>query len=164
MFRYLTGRLLYALAVIVGVSVAVFFLVRLGGDPTALFLPPEASAQEIARVRHQMGFDRPLVEQYGDFAWRALHGDFGQSLRYQQPAMGLVLERLPATLELGASALALSLAVSIPLAILAAMHRGGAIDRAGLLISLIGQSFPTFWLAIMQILPLTPPMPAVPTP
>lgn len=152
MLRYLAGRLVYALAVIAGVSVAVFFLVRLGGDPTALFLPPEASAQEIARIRTLMGFDRPLVEQYRDFAWRALHGDFGRSLRYQQPAMGLVLERFPATLQLGASALALSLLISVPLAILAAMHRGGAIDRLGLMISLVGQSFPVFWLAIMLIL------------
>lgn len=152
MLSYLAGRLVYALAVIAGVSVAVFFLVRLGGDPTALFLPPEASAQEIARIRTLMGFDRPLVEQYRDFAWRALHGDFGRSLRYQQPAMGLVLERFPATLQLGASALALSLLISVPLAILAAMRRGGAIDRLGLMISLVGQSFPVFWLAIMLIL------------
>lgn len=152
MIRYVLGRLLYAAAVIVGVSIAVFFLVRLGGDPTALFLPPESSAQEIARVRKLMGFDRPLWEQYADFAWKALHGDFGRSLRYQQPAMSLVLERMPATLQLGAAALALSLLVSVPLAILAATHRGSLVDRAGLLVSLIGQSFPTFWLAIMLIL------------
>lgn len=152
MIRYILGRLLYAAAVIVGVSLAVFFLVRLGGDPTALFLPPESSAQEIARVRKLMGFDRPLWEQYADFAWKALHGDFGRSLRYQQPAMSLVMERMPATLQLGAAALVLSLLVSVPLAILAATHRGSLLDRVGLLVSLIGQSFPTFWLAIMLIL------------
>ncbi|WP_293862955.1 ABC transporter permease [uncultured Alsobacter sp.] len=152
MIRYVLGRLLYAAAVIVGVSLAVFFLVRLGGDPTALFLPPESSAQEIARVRKLMGFDRPLWEQYLDFAWKALHGDFGRSLRYQQPAMQLVLERMPATLQLAAAALALSLLVSVPLAILAATHRGSILDRTGLLVSLVGQSFPTFWLAIMLIL------------
>jgi peptide/nickel transport system permease protein len=152
MLRYVIGRLLYAAAVVVGVSVAVFFLVRLGGDPTALFLPPETSAAEIARVRHQMGFDRPILIQYLEFASNALHGDFGQSLRYQQPAMHLVLERFPATLQLSAAALSLSLVVSVPLAILAATHRGSAIDRSGLLLSLIGQSFPTFWLGIMLIL------------
>ena len=152
MIRYILGRLLYAAAVIVGVSLAVFFLVRLGGDPTALFLPPESSAQEIARVRKLMGFDRPLWEQYADFAWKALHGDFGRSLRYQQPAMSLVMERMPATLQLGAAALVLSLLVSVPLAIVAATHRGSLLDRVGLLVSLIGQSFPTFWLAIMLIL------------
>jgi ABC-type dipeptide/oligopeptide/nickel transport system permease component len=152
MLRYVAGRLLYAAAVVVGVSVAVFFLVRLGGDPTALFLPPEASLAEIARVRHQMGFDRPVLVQYLEFTVRALHGDFGQSLRYQQPAMQLVLERFPATLQLSGAALLLSLLVSVPLAILAATRRGSAIDRGGLLLSLIGQSFPTFWLAIMLIL------------
>lgn len=152
MIRYVLGRLLYAAAVIIGVSIAVFFLVRIGGDPTALFLPPESSAAEIARVRKLMGFDRPLWEQYADFAWKALHGDFGRSLRYQQPAMQLVLERMPATLQLAGAALVLSLLVSVPLAILAATHRGSILDRTGLLVSLVGQSFPTFWLAIMLIL------------
>lgn len=152
MIHFLLSRLLYALAVVFGVSVAVFFLIRIGGDPSALFLPPEASLQEIEQFRHQMGFDRPLVVQYGEFIGRALRGDFGQSLRYEQPAMQLVLERVPATLQLSAAALLLSLCISLPLAILAAAYRGSIIDRTGLLISLIGQSFPTFWLAIMLIL------------
>lgn len=152
MLGYLATRLLYTLAVVFGVSVAVFFLIRIGGDPSALFLPPEASLEDIARFRHQMGFDRPLIVQYFDFLTRALHGDFGQSLRYQQPAMQLVLERVPATLQLSGVALLMSLLISVPLAILAATHRGSIIDRTGLVISLIGQSFPTFWLAIMLIM------------
>ncbi|WP_332302807.1 ABC transporter permease [Rhizobium sp. GR12] len=149
---FLFSRLLYAIAVIFGVSVAVFFLIRIGGDPSALFLPPEASAQEIERFRHLMGFDRPLLTQYFDFLGRAVRGDFGMSLRYDQPAMRLVLDRVPATLQLSSMALLISLVVSIPLAIMAATWRGSAIDRASLLISLIGQSFPAFWLAIMLIL------------
>jgi peptide/nickel transport system permease protein len=152
MFGYLLSRLLYALAVVFGVSVAVFFLIRIGGDPSALFLPPEASLEDIARFRTLMGFDRPLVLQYFDFITNAVHGDFGQSLRYQQPAMQLVLERMPATLQLSGSALLLSLLIAVPLAIVAATYRGSFFDRAGLVISLIGQSFPTFWLAIMLIL------------
>lgn len=149
---FLAARLLYAAAVVLGVTVAVFFLVRIGGDPTALFLPPEASAAEIARTRQALGFDRPLLVQLGSFLVRAAQGDLGQSLRYGQPAMGLVLERFPATLELGAAALALSLAMAVPVAILGARYRGSAIDQAGLMLSLVGQSFPTFWLAIMLIL------------
>jgi len=149
---FLISRLLYAALVLLGVSVAVFFLIRIGGDPSALFLPPEASLEEIARFRHLMGFDRPLTVQYFDFLGRAVQGDFGMSLRYDQPAMKLVLERMPATLQLGAMALFLSLVISIPLAILAAAKRGSAVDRASLLVSLIGQSFPAFWLAIMLIL------------
>jgi peptide/nickel transport system permease protein len=149
---FLLSRILYAIAVIFGVSVAVFFLIRIGGDPSALFLPPEASADEIERFRHLMGFDRPLVAQYFDFLARAIRGDFGMSLRYDQPAMQLVLDRVPATLELSGMALGLSLAVSIPLAIIAAAWRGSIADRASLVVSLIGQSFPAFWLAIMLIL------------
>ncbi|HWK12771.1 MAG TPA: ABC transporter permease [Rhizobiaceae bacterium] len=152
MADFLISRLLYAALVLLGVSVAVFFLIRIGGDPSALFLPPEASLEEIARFRHLMGFDRPLTVQYFDFLGRAVQGDFGMSLRYDQPAMKLVLERMPATLQLGAMALFLSLVISIPLAILAAAKRGSAVDRASLLVSLIGQSFPAFWLAIMLIL------------
>lgn len=152
MLGYVASRLLHALAVIFGVSVAVFFLIRVGGDPSALFLPPDASVADIARFRHQMGFDRPLLVQYGDFIGHALRGDFGHSLRYDQPAMQLVLERMPATLELSSIALVLSLLVAVPLAILAATHRNSIIDRIGLLVSLAGQSFPTFWLAIIFIL------------
>jgi peptide/nickel transport system permease protein len=150
--NFLISRLLYAAVVLLGVSIAVFFLIRIGGDPSALFLPPEAPIEEIQRFRHLMGFDRPLIVQYFDFLVRAVQGDFGMSLRYEQPAMSLVLERVPATLQLGGMAFVMSLALAIPLAILAAANRGSAIDRASLLISLIGQSFPAFWLAIMLIL------------
>lgn len=152
MLGYVASRLLYALAVVFGVSIAVFFLIRIGGDPSALFLPPEASLEQIAEFRQAMGFDRPVIVQYFDFLARAVQGDFGQSLRYQQPAMQLVLERMPATLQLSGTALLLSLLIAVPLAITAATHRGTLIDRSGLVISLIGQSFPTFWLAIMLIL------------
>ncbi len=152
MANFLVSRLLYAAVVLLGVSIAVFFLIRIGGDPSALFLPPEASIEDIQRFRHLMGFDRPLIVQYWDFLSRALGGDFGMSLRYEQPAMQLVLERVPATLQLGGAAFVLSIVLAVPLAILAAANRGSAIDRASLLISLIGQSFPAFWLAIMLIL------------
>ena len=152
MLSFLVMRLLHAVAVVFGVSVAVFFLIRIGGDPTALFLPPEATLEEIARIRALMGFDRPLPMQFLEFLGDALRGDFGQSLRYDQPAMMLVLERLPATLELSAAALALSLVIAVPLGIVTAVQRGRLADRAGLLFSLVGQSFPVFWLAIMLLL------------
>ncbi len=152
MLGFLLSRLLYAIVVLLGVSIAVFFLIRLGGDPTSLFLSPDSSLEDIARFRHLMGFDRPISAQYLDFLWHALHGNFGTSLRYNQPAMQLVLERVPATLELSAVALAIALLISLPIAILAATYRGALIDRIGLVVSLIGQSFPTFWLSIMLIL------------
>jgi ABC-type dipeptide/oligopeptide/nickel transport system permease component len=152
MIGYLFSRLLYAFVVVFGVSVAVFFLIRIGGDPSALFLPPQATLEEIARFRTLMGFDRPMLVQYFDFVAHLARGDFGQSLRYDQPAMQLVLERMPATLQLSGIALLLSLLFAVPLAILAAINRGSLLDRSGLVFSLIGQSFPTFWLAIMFIL------------
>ena len=152
MLRYVTSRIVYAIAVILGVSVMVFFLVRLGGDPTALFLPPESSAQEIARFRSQMGFDRPILVQYLDFLSRAVQGDFGRSLRHQDAALQLVLDRLPATLQLAGAALLLAVLFSVPTAIYAATRRDSIFDRASLLVTVIGQSFPTFWLGIMLIL------------
>jgi peptide/nickel transport system permease protein len=152
MARIVLNGLLHAAVVVAGVCVAVFFLVRLGGDPTGLFLPPDASAADMALFRHQMGFDQPLAVQFGQYVWRALHGDFGRSLRYGQPALALVLERLPATIELSAVSLAISVAVSVPIAVISAQNHGSAIDQAGLLASLVGQSFPAFWLAIMLIL------------
>lgn len=155
MARYIGLRLLHAAFVLAGVSVLVFFLVRLGGDPTALFLPPESTAEEIARFRAAAGFDQPLWRQYARFALAALQGDFGRSLRYDEPAMALVLERLPATLELGAAALALSVFAGVPLGILAAVRRGTATDQSCLMASLVGQSFPGFWLGIMMILVLS---------
>jgi len=124
MLNFLLTRLVHAVAVVFGVSVAVFFLIRIGGDPSALFLPPEASLEEIARFRHLMGFDQPLIVQFRQFLGRALQGDFGQSLRYDQPAMQLVLERFPATLELSGAALLLSVVVAVPLGLLAAVQRG----------------------------------------
>ncbi len=152
MAAFVLSRLFYATLVVFGVSVAVFFLIRMGGDPTSLFLPPDAPVAEIERFRHLMGFDRPLLEQYLAFLGKALRGDFGMSLRYNEPAMALVLDRAPATLALSGSALALSIVIAVPLGIMAAAFRGTVIDRASLVISLIGQSFPAFWLAIMLIL------------
>jgi len=162
MLTFLASRALYTLVVVWGVSIAVFLLIRLGGDPTALFLPPEANAEEIARMREALGFDRPYLVQYVDFLLRALRGDFGFSLRQQQPAMDLVLDRLPATLELGAVALVLSLVIGIPLGLVSAIHRGSSIDRVAMLISLFGQSFPAFWLAIMMILLLSETLAVLP--
>ena len=99
-----------------------------------------------------MGFDRPLLIQFGEFVWRALQGDFGKSLRYGEPAMRLVWDRFPATLQLSAVSLVLSVVIAVPLGIAAAVNRDSLTDRVGLFFSLVGQSFPTFWLGIMLIL------------
>lgn len=135
-----------------GVSLIAFALTHLSGDPAALLLPPSATAEDVAIFRKAAGLDRPLPEQYLDFLLRAVRGDFGRSIRHGEPALGLVLDRMPATLELAGAALAISLVVSLPLGILAAMRRGGLIDQASLALSLVGQAFPVFWLGILLII------------
>jgi ABC-type dipeptide/oligopeptide/nickel transport system permease component len=152
MLQHLRKRLIYAIGVVLGVSILVFFLVRLSGDPARLFLPPESTEEQVAAFRHTMGFDRPLPVQFLDFIAHAARGDFGQSLRHQQSAMSLVLERVPATLELSGAALLLSIVVAVPLGVVAATKRGSALDAGSLIVSLFGQSFPSFWLGIMLIL------------
>ncbi len=135
-----------------GVSAVVFLLLHLTGDPATLLLPPDATPEDLARFRNALGFDRPLLEQYGRFLSGLLRGDFGQSLRYHQPALGLVVERLPATAELAFAALALALVVAFPAGILSAVKRGTAWDTLVITGALLGQSLPTFWLGIMLIL------------
>jgi ABC-type dipeptide/oligopeptide/nickel transport system permease component len=149
---YIVRRLLYAVFVLVGVSVVVFFLVRLTGDPAALMMPLDASDEDVARMRAALGFDRPLLVQYGDFFVRALQGDFGTSIRHQQPAMGMVVARLPATLQLMGMALAVALLIAVPLGILSALYPNSFIDRFGVVMALVGQAIPNFFLGIILIL------------
>jgi ABC-type dipeptide/oligopeptide/nickel transport system permease component len=150
--RYLTRRLVHAALVVLAVLAVVFVLIRLGGDPTPLFLPPTADAREIAATRHALGFDRPLYAQFVDYLGRAVRGDFGVSLRQGEPAMGLVLERIPATLRLTALAFAIMLLIALPIGVLAAVRRNSFYDLCGMLFALVGQSIPTFWLGIVLIL------------
>ena len=149
---YLSGRLLHSALVIVGVSVIVFVLTRLSGDPVALMLPADARIEDIQRLREDLGLNRPIWEQYAVFLGRALQLDFGTSLRHRQPAMELVLERVPATIELTIAALLASLIVAIPLGIVAATRRNSIFDGLSMITALFGQCAPTFWLGIMLIL------------
>lgn len=152
MGRFLLVRLSHAVLVVLGVSVVAFGLLHLSGDPAALLLPPSATRADIDLYRRQLGLDRPLPVQYLDFLSKAVRGDFGRSIRYDQPALDLVLDRLPATLELTAAALALALLVAVPMGILAAVKRGSVFDQASLILSLLGQAFPVFWLGIVLII------------
>jgi peptide/nickel transport system permease protein len=150
--RYVLRRLAQAILVVVGVSLVVFFVIRLSGDPTYLLLSADATEADRARFAREQGFDRPLWEQYATFVSRAVQGDLGRSLRYRQPALPLVLERLPATLELALAALAISLIVAIPAGVISAVRRDTAADNLTMLGALFGQSMPVFWLGIMLIL------------
>jgi len=153
MRAFLLRRALHAVFVLWGVVTAVFFLVRLTGDPTPFLVDQSATQQEIADARHRLGLDRPLVEQYLDFVLSAVRGDFGASIREKRPAMSMVVEHLwPATIELAAAALVLSTLLAIPLGVVSATHRNGALDHVSRLASLFLQSMPSFWLGLMLIL------------
>jgi len=123
----------------------------LTGDPTLAMVPQDATPQQIQEVRHRMGFDRPFIVQYGLFISRAVRGDFGFSYRLQQPALRVVMDRMPATLRLAAVSVGISLLVAVPIGIIAAVKRNSLVDRLTMIGVLFGQSMPTFWFGIMAI-------------
>ncbi|MFQ5894401.1 MAG: ABC transporter permease [Nitrospinota bacterium] len=152
MGRFLLHRLLRALLVVAGVSLISFAILFWTGDPATLLIGEDWTEAEVAAFRHRMGFDRPWYLQYIDFVSKAVRGDFGESLRHGQPSFGLILERLPATLELALAALFLSIVVAFPAGILSATRRNGPVDYSCMGFALLGQSIPVFWLGLMLIL------------
>jgi peptide/nickel transport system permease protein len=152
MLSYLARRLVEFVVVILGVLTIVFLLQRLSGDPTNMLLPIDASEQVRAELRRQLGLDQPIVLQYFKFLGNVAVGDLGDSYRFRQPALGLVLDRLPATLLLAGASLLISLVIALPLGILAAVHRNTWIDTLATGISLIGQAMPVYWLGLLGIL------------
>ena len=152
MKKHLIRRFFQTLLVLLGVSIVTFAILHLTGDPTALLLPQEATAEDRARFRHEMGFDDPLIVQYGRFLKGALRGDFGLSFRHNQPALQLVWDRMPATVQLTLAAMLISVSIAVPIGILSAVKRNSLLDHVGMVIALLGQSMPVFWLGIMLIL------------
>ncbi len=152
MHQFLIGRLIRAVFVLWGVSTVVFLVMRLSGDPIALMVSPDTPPAEIARLRHELGFDQPLVVQYLVFLRDAAHGNFGQSLRFAEPARTLVLERVEPTLELALLSIVLAIVVAIPVGVLSALKRNSLYDAVAMAAALLGQSMPTFFLGIVLIL------------
>ena len=153
MLSWAVRRVPQTLLALLGVSLVTFVLLMASGDPTfALLVETKGyTATDIARIRHEMGFDRPVYVQYADYLWKVLHGNFGLSIHQGVPAMRLILERMPATIQLASSAMALSVLVSIPVGILAAIRRNSLYDAVAMLGALLGQSMPIFWLGILLI-------------
>lgn len=149
---YLARRLAQSILVILIVLTGVFVLIRLGGDPTLLYVRPDATPADVALMRHLLGFDRPLPEQYVEFIQHAVQGDFGTSFREGRPALSAVLERIPATLSLTLFALALMVVIAVPIGMIAAIRRNSMYDVVGMAVAVAGQSMPTFWLGIVLIL------------
>lgn len=152
MGQYIASRLYQTLLVLLGVSGVVFLLLRLSGDPAVLLLPQDATKEAIDNFRRAHGFDQPLYVQFFRFLAGVSRGDLGMSLKFNQPALGLVLERFPATIELAAGALLIAILVGIPLGIISAIKRNSIVDTLAMVLSMLGQSVPVFWLGIMLIL------------
>jgi peptide/nickel transport system permease protein len=153
MGQYIIRRLMQAVLVIFGVVTAVFFLLQLTGDPVRLMVGEGASEEDIVNIRHQLGLDRPLAERYVTFLGDAARADFGKSVRQQgRPAMEIVLDRYPATLRLALLALGFSVLMATVFGLISAIRRYSVVDNVVMLLALLGQSMPNFWLGIMLIL------------
>ncbi|WP_114951554.1 ABC transporter permease [Sphingosinicella terrae] len=152
MLSYFLRRLGRAAITIVAVSLIVFVAVRATGDPTFSLVAEDATEAEIAEVRAELGLDRPYFVQYAIYVGDVISGDFGTSLRYKQPAFDLVVQRLPATLQLALAAFILSTVFGILLGILAALRQGRWPDMAIRAFAALGLSAPSFWVGILAIL------------
>lgn len=152
MRRHLLSRLGQAVVASFLVLTIVFFVMRLSGDPTLLLVPEGATAEQIAQLRHELGFDRPLIVQYLAYLGDLARLDFGSSLVQRSPVLGIVAERLPYTVELALGALAVALGLGIPAGVLMAVLRGTWLERGLAAFVLAGQSLPTFWSGILLIL------------
>lgn len=145
-------RLLDMLVVLVGVATVVFFTMRLSGDPVLLLVTESATPQEIDHLRDLLGFNDPMWLQYFRFLAQAAVGNFGESLRFQVPAVQLVMETVPFTALLATAAVLFSVVCAVPLGVMAAVKRGTVLDALTTSLSLLGLSMPVFWLGMMLII------------
>ncbi len=155
MRQYVFRRLLYAIPTLLGISILVFVISRLApGDPIRLFTfaNPELTAEDIAALRHAYGLDKSVPEQYVDWLLKVVRLDFGQSILYHRNAAELVLEKMPATLNLALSALLLQLGLGIPLGVIAALRRGTWVDNVVRVLAVVGHAVPGFWLGLVLII------------
>lgn len=152
MTRFVVRRLLRAAVVLWGVTTVVFVVTRLSGDPITLLVAPDTPLADIERLRHDMGLDAPIFDQYVRFLGEVTRGDFGRSIRFGEPAMRLVLDRLPPTLELAVVSLTLAVVVAVPIGILSALKPNSAYDGVAMAAALVGQSAPTFFIGVVLIL------------
>lgn len=152
MGRYVAHRLLLTLPVLAGILFVSFFFTHLSGDPTDLMLPPSATEAARAAFRAVHGLDRPLLEQFATFCLNVGRGDFGLSLRFEEPAMQLVVERLSATTELAVGAMAFALVLGIPAGVISASRHNSVADSAIRGLTMLGQAVPSFYLGVIGIL------------
>jgi peptide/nickel transport system permease protein len=150
--KFLSRRLLLAALVMLTVLTISFALTRLSGDVAVSMAGPQATQEDIATIRRNYGLDRPLIVQFGDWVHGVATGDLGRSFLYHAPVAELIQARLPITLTLGLTGLAIALLVAIPLGIVAAMNEGAWLDRAIMMVAVIGQAMPSFWLGLVLVI------------
>ncbi len=133
-------------------SFLVFFLMQLApGDPVTLLLGEDAEPHEIEEITREWGLDQPIIVQYWQFVSKAVQGDFGESMRYGEPVLQLVVERLPATVELALASLLVAIVIALPIGVYSAIKHNSLWDHSGMTLALVGLSVPNFWLGIMLI-------------
>lgn len=152
MLGYILKRGVQTLIVLFITVVLVFFIIRLTGDPTYLYMPDDATDEMVEEFRKQMGFDRPMYEQFGNFLKDVVTGDFGESIMYRQDALSMVLAKLPATFQLAFGALFIAIVVAIPIGVISAYKQNTIFDRIGTGFTIVGQAIPGFWLGLLLIL------------
>ncbi|WP_102225705.1 ABC transporter permease [Acidimangrovimonas sediminis] len=151
MLKYILSRVVMAILVALTVSCISFALVYASGDPAIAIAGENATPADIAHIRHQFGFDRPVPVQYGDWLWKALHGNLGVSHYFNQSVASLIWPRLEVTMTLGLCAIVFALVLAIPMGVIAAMRPNSIVDRLALLIAVMGQAIPSFWLGLLLI-------------
>lgn len=152
MRNYILKRIIQLSITIFVVSLIVFFMVRLKGDPISVMAPPTFSEEQVAALRTAWGFDKPLVEQYLIFLSKAVTGDFGQSIQARRPAMELVFERMGNTYLLTLTSAAVGMAIAVPLGVISALKRNSPLDLLVTALSALGTAMPSFWLGLVLIL------------
>ena len=149
MQRFLMRRFLMIIVTLIAVSMIIFIMARVTGDPRVLLLDENASQEQWERMGEELGLDKPYYHQYGLFMKDVLRGNFGESIKLQEPVMTAIAGRIWPTVQLGGGAFLLALVVGIPLGVLSAVMRGTALDQLGRVIAMVGQAAPSFWLGIM---------------
>ncbi|MBW2061850.1 MAG: ABC transporter permease [Deltaproteobacteria bacterium] len=153
MQRYILKRIVIAILTLIVISFVIFFVMRLGeADPVLIMLPPDARPEDRDLLMETFGLDKPIPVQFLYFLKSAVRGDFGRSFKYDEPALTLLLSRVPATLELALAAIFLTSVIGLTIGIVSAVKRDSLFDRFGKMFALAGQAIPSFWLGIMLML------------
>lgn len=154
MIRFILGKLLYLIPTFLGITIVAFGFVRiLPGDPVLLMAGERGiSPERYAQLSHQLGYDKPMWQQYLDFLWRLLHGDFGNSIVTKKPVLTEFLALFPATIELGLCAILIATLVGVPVGVIAAIKRGSWFDQLAMTTALVGFSMPIFWWGLLLII------------